>query len=334
MARRLYDGVRPAPPWSRRTYFCNCRPPDVTLAATRQYVEREVPDGPPLDVVASPPRRGGKIRVAYLSGDFRVHPVGHLTAELFERHDRGRFEIIGLSFGPDDKSDVRARIAKSFDDFHDLRTASDRDVAAFIRQSGIDIAVDLAGHTDRSRPGVLRYRAAPVQVNYLGYAGTMGADFIDYIIADKIVLPFEQQPYYAEKIVHLPDCFMVNDTTKRYRHRRHPEPGRGCPSKVLCSAASTTPTRFRPSFGVWMRLLADVDGSVLWLSNFDPVTNDNLRAAARAAGVDPGRIVFAPRSRCSPITLRVIGWPTCFSTRPATTPIPRPATRFGRDFRS
>jgi protein O-GlcNAc transferase len=298
VARRLYDGVQAgtsvvAPHMLLQMSW----PPDVTLAATRQYIEREVPDGPPLDVVVSP-GRSEKIRVAYLSPDFRVHPVGHLTAELFERHDRSRFEIIGLSFGPDDKSDLRSRIARSFDAFHDLRTASDREMATFIRQSGIDIAVDLAGHTDRSRTGVLRYRAAPVQVNYLGYAGTMGADFIDYIIADKVVLPFEEQPHYPERIVHLPDCFMVNDTTKTISSSTPSRTGEGLPEHGFVFASFNNAYKISAEiFQIWMRLLADVDGSVLWLSNFDPATNSNLRAAARAAGVDPARIVFAPRKQ-------------------------------------
>src|SRR5262249_17472322 len=127
--------------------------------------------------------------------------------------DRSRFKIVGVSFGADDKSELRARLAQSFDQFHDVRIASDRDAAALIRRLGIDIVVDLGGYTDGARPGILRYRPAPAQGSYLGYPGSMGADFIDYIIADEIILPFEQQPFYAEKIVHLPDCYQVNDRT-------------------------------------------------------------------------------------------------------------------------
>ncbi len=269
--------------------------PAVTLAATRRYVEREIPPGPRLE--PAPSAAGGdKIRVAYLSGDFRVHPVAYLTAELFERHDRGRFEIIGLSFGPDDKSALRARIARSFDQFHDVRTVDDRDVAALIRRLGIDIAVDLSGHTDNARPGVLRYRAAPVQVNYLGFAGTMGADFIDYIIADKVVLPLDQQPYYAEKIVHLPDCFLVNDATKAIS-RTPLRAEAGLPDKGVVFCCFNNAYKIsREVFAVWMRLLGQVDGSVLWLSRLDARACENLRVAARATGIDPGRIVFAPRA--------------------------------------
>jgi protein O-GlcNAc transferase len=269
--------------------------PDVTLSGTRRYVEREIPPGPRLNAGAAAVP-SDKIRVAYLSGDFRVHPVAYLTAELFERHDRSRFEIIGLSFGPDDRSEVRSRIAKSFDRFHDLRTTSDRDAVALVRALGVDIAVDLSGHTDNSRPGILRYRAAPVQVNYLGFAGTMGADFIDYIIADAIVLPFAQQPYYSEKIVHLPDCFLVNDATKTISPNAPSRAEAGLPEKGFVFCCFNNAYKISAGiFRVWMRLLTKVDGSVLWLSQLDSSASENLRAAARAAGVDPGRIVFAPR---------------------------------------
>jgi predicted O-linked N-acetylglucosamine transferase (SPINDLY family) len=270
-------------------------PPDVALAGARRYVEREVPAGPRLDA-ASPATHGDKIRVAYLSGDFRIHPVAYLTAELFERHDRSRFEVIGLSFGPDDNSELRSRIAKSFNQFHDVRTASDRDVAALVRRLGIDIAVDLSGHTDNARPGVFRYRPAPVQVNYLGYPGTMGADFIDYIIADKVVLPFEQQPHYVERIVHLPDCFLVNDATKPISPTTPSRAEAGLPERGFVFCCFNNAYKISAEiFGVWMRLLGQVDGSVLWLSQLDPRACDNLRDAARAAGIDPARIVFAPR---------------------------------------
>ena len=271
--------------------------PAVTLAAARRYVEREIPAGPRLDFGPST-TRNDKIRVAYLSGDFRVHPVAYLTAELFERHDRSRFDIIGVSFGPDDKSELRARIAKSFDQFHDVRTASDRDVAALIRRLGIDIAVDLSGHTDGARPGILRYRAAPVQVNYLGYAGTMGADFIDYIVADKVVLPFDQQLFYAEKIVHLPDCYQVNARPRAIAAATPPRPDAGLPQEAFVFCCFNNNYKIgRQVFDIWMRLLNAVPGSVLWLLRDNVGSQDNLRREAAARGVDPARLVFA--ERCS-----------------------------------
>jgi protein O-GlcNAc transferase len=278
-----------------QTLFQLAASPATTLAATRRYVAREIPPGPQLELG---PRGASsdRIRVAYLSGDFRVHPVAYLIAELFERHDRGRFDIIGLSFGADDRSELRSRIVKSFDQFHDLRTADDRDAAALIRRLAVDIVVDLGGYTDGARPGILRYRPAPVQVNYLGYAGTMGADFIDYIIADKVVLPFDQQPHYAEKIVHLPDCFMVNDTTRPIAEATPSRADEGLPARGFVFCCFNNAYKISAEiFGVWMRLLGKVDGSVLWLSQLDQIACDNLRAAARAAGIDPARIIFAPR---------------------------------------
>ena len=230
--------------------------PDVTLAATRRYVEREIPPGPRLDFGASV-ARSGKIRVAYLSGDFRVHPVAYLTAELFERHDRSRFEIIGVSFGPDDKSELRSRIAKSFDRFHDVRTVGDRDVAALIRRLGVDIAVDLSGHTENARPGILRYRPAPMQVNYLGYRRDHGRGFHR--------LHHRRQDRAAVR----PAAVLCGEdrSPAGLLHGQRPTKRdiaadavarRGGPAgqAASCSAASTTATRSRPQvFDVWMRLL-------------------------------------------------------------------------------
>jgi protein O-GlcNAc transferase len=271
--------------------------PEVTLAAARRYVEREIPPGPRLDFGAST-AGSDKIRVAYLSGDFRVHPVAYLMVELFERHDRNRFEIIGLSFGPDDKSELRSRIAKSFDQFHDVRTASDRDAAALMRRLGVDITVDLTGHTDNSRAGILRYRTAPAQVSYLGYPGTMGADFIDYIIADKVLLPFDQQRFYSEKIVHLPDCYQVNDRKRAIAARTLSRPDAGLPQEafVFCCFNNNYKIGQRV-FDIWMRLLKAVPGSVLWLLRDNAGARDTLRREAAARGVDPARLVFA--ERCS-----------------------------------
>lgn len=269
--------------------------PDVVLTATRRYVEREIPPGPRLDFGPSAPA-GDKIRVAYLSGDFRVHPVAFLTAEMFERHDRSRFEIIGVSFGPDDKSELRARLAKSFDQFHDVRLASDRDVAALIRRLGVDILVDLGGYTDGARPGILRYRPAPAQVSYLGYPGTMGADFVDYIIADKIVLPFDQQPFYAEKIVHLPGCYQVNDRTHTIAAAAPSRCEAGLPEGAFVFCCFNNSYKLGPQvFDIWMRLLSAIPGSVLWLLRDNAFTRDNLRREAATRGVDPARLVFAER---------------------------------------
>ena len=241
-------------------------------------------------------RHDGKLRIAYLSADFRRHPVASLIAQLIELHDRARFEIVGVSFGPDDHSDMRARLARAFDQFHDVRWQSDREVAELLSRMQVDIAVDLSGHTQDARLGILAYRPAPVQVTYLGYAGTTGAGFIDYVIADKTVLPLDQQPFYTERIVHLPDCFLVNDSTRKIAVRTPTRREAGLPDEgfVFCSFNNNNKIT-QPVFEVWMRLLRAVEGSVLWLSQDNVDARENLRHAAAARGIDPARLVFALR---------------------------------------
>ena len=237
-----------------------------------------------------------RIKIAYLSADFRQHPVAYLMAELLERHDRGRFEIIGLSFGPDDRSEMRARLVAAFDQFLDVRAKSDAEVARLLCELKVDIAIDLQGYTRDCRPRILAHRPAPIQVNYLGFPGTMGAEFIDYIIADETVVPFEHQPFYAEKIVHLPDCYQVNDTKRKIAEwmptRQEVElPEEGCAFCCFNNNWKITPE----VFGVWMRLLHAVEGSVLWLFGDNESAERNLRKEAQARGIDPARLVFAGR---------------------------------------
>ena len=240
------------------------------------------------------PAASAKLRIAYL-GDFNRHPVSYLTAGLFECHDRARFEIVGMALGPDDVSDVRARIAHSFDHFIDASSLSDDGAARMLRDLRIDIAVDLVGHTENSRPGVLARRPAPVQVSYLGYLATMGAHYIDYIIADPIVLPFDRQPFYSEAIVHLPDCFMVHDR-RQTAPRTMSRADAGLPRDgfVFCSFNHSYKIR-EPVFDAWMQLLRDVPGSVLWLLGANERAVTNLRDAAAARSVDPARLIFADR---------------------------------------
>ncbi len=241
-------------------------------------------------------RHGGKLRIAYLSADFRRHPVASLIAQLIELHDRAGFEIVGVSFGPDDHSDMRARLARAFDSFHDVRSLGDREVAELLSRMSVDIAVDLGGHTQDSRLGILAHRPAPVQATYLGYAGTTGAGFIDYVIADETVLPLDQQPFYTERIVHLPDCFLVGDSTRKIATRTPTRREAGLPDEgfVFCSFNNNSKIT-QPVFDVWMRLLRAIEGSVLWLSQDNVDAKESLRQAAAARGIDPARLVFAPR---------------------------------------
>ena len=240
--------------------------------------------------------RHERIRIAYLSADYRRHPTAYQMAELFELHDRARFEVMGISFGPNDNSDVRQRIAASLDTFFDVSCMSDLQIASWLRSQEVDITVDLMGHTGNSRLEILAHRPAPIQVNYLGYPGTTGADFIDYVIADPIVLPFEQQPYYTEKIVHLPDCYQVNDSRRRIATQTPTRKAVGLPDTgfVFCCFNNSYKIT-QEVFAVWMRLLQETEGSVLWLVRDSDAATRNLCAAAQAGGVAPGRLVFADR---------------------------------------
>ena len=219
--------------------------------------------------------------------------MAYQMAELFEVHDRDRFEILGFSGGPDDGSPIRRRIARAFDGFHDVAASTNEAIARRIHASGIDVLVDLNGHTIHSRIGALAWRPAPVQATYLGFPGTSGAPFIDYVIADATVAPMSDQPFFTERIVHLPDCYQVSD--------RRRKPAGEVPTRAECGLPDQAFVfrRFNSSYkisagivDVWMRILAATPGSVLWLVRAGDTMVANLRRAAAERGVDPGRIVF------------------------------------------
>ena len=254
------------------------------------YIRRILPPSLPL----AQGRYGhDKIRLAYLSADFHQHPTAQLLVELFERHDRSRFEVTAIAFGPDDGSTLRARLVKAFDRFEDVRGRSDLDVARILRAMEIDIAVDLNGHTQDARPGIFAHHAAPVQVNYLVYPGTTGAPFMDVILADRIVLPADQQPFFSEKIVYLPDCYQANDATREILPApTRAEAGLLAEAFVFCCFNNSWKIT-APMFDIWMRLLENVEGSLLWL--LDGPHAANLRREAAARGIDPARLVFAPK---------------------------------------
>jgi len=237
-----------------------------------------------------------RIRLAYLSADFYEQPTAYLAAGLFEQHDKSRFEVTGISFGPNQNSRMRQRLTGAFEHFIDVRDKSDQDIAELVRRLEIDIAVDLMGFTKNSRLNVLARRPAPIQVNYLGYIGTMGAEFIDYVIADKIALPFDQQPFYTEKIVHLPECFLVTDDQQEIAPWTPSREEAGLPRQgfVFCSFNNSYKLA-RPIFELWMRLLHAVEGSVLWLAESNAEMIVNLRREAQQLGIEGERIVFAPR---------------------------------------
>ncbi|MBS0579815.1 MAG: tetratricopeptide repeat protein [Proteobacteria bacterium] len=238
---------------------------------------------------------GPRIRVGYYSADFHNHATAQLMAECFELHDRQRFETFAFSFGAQTRDAMRARLEKAFDHFIDVRGKSDAEIARVSRDFQVDIAVDLKGFTQDSRPGIFAQRAAPLQVNYLGHPGTLGGDFWDYLFADHVLIPPACRAHYAEHVVYLPGSYQVNNRHRPVLARETTRSELGLPERgvVFCSFNSlykVTPT----VFDSWMRILQRVTGSVLWLLAEDPVAIDNLRREAQRRGVDAARLVFAP----------------------------------------
>ena len=241
------------------------------------------------------PFSGGKIRLAYCSADFNAHATSQLMVEVWERHDRARFEMIAFDYGADDSTPMRKRVKAAFDHFHVVAGQTPGTIAEKIAAEEVDIAVDLKGFTDGAPVEAFIRRPAPVQVNYLGYPGTMGDDFMDYILADAVVAPLSQQAFYAEKILHLPDCYQANDSK---RPPSHP-PGRqaaGLPLQGFVFCCFNNNWKITPAmFGIWMRLLKSVPGSVLWLIQDNEEAAGNLRRNAAQRGVEEERLIFAPR---------------------------------------
>ena len=239
---------------------------------------------------------GERIRVGYFSADYRDHATMHLMAGLLELHDRDRFEVTGFSFGPAVRDAVRARVESACERFIDVGHRSDREVAGLSRELGIDIAVDLKGYTGDARPGIFAHRAAPVQVGYLGYPGTLGAAYVDYLIADRTVVPEGSEGYYREQLLYLPDSYQVNDAKRRIAARRYEREELELPREGFVYCCFNSNYKILPAtFGVWMRILGRVPGSVLWLLEDNAEAAKNLRAAAAGHGVQPERLVFAPR---------------------------------------
>lgn len=240
--------------------------------------------------------RHERIRVAYLSADFHQHATALLMAGLFEAHDRGRFEITAISFGPDESGPMRQRLKRAFDRFLDVRAESDVAVVSLMQSLEIDIAVDLKGYTGDSRPAILTRRPAPIQVNYLGYPGTLGLEQIDYLLADPICLPPELRAQCSEAVVYLPDCYQVNDSNRVMAQHTPSRAEVGLPESQFVFCCFNNNYKLTPEiFSLWMQLLLRVPGSVLWLLGDNPAAVRNLRGEAERRGVSPERLVFAPR---------------------------------------
>jgi protein O-GlcNAc transferase len=269
--------------------------PDLQLNCARGYVAQKFPR-PATSAPPEPARavQAGRLRVAYVSGDLREHPVGYLLAGVLERHDHAAFEIIGVSLRPAESTTLGMRLRRACDRFIQVGESDDADIAAQMRELGVDVAIDLMGFTQGARLGIFANRAAPVQASWLGYPGTTGAPFMDYLIADAVVAAPDAQQWYAEQLVRLPYCYLPNDD----RREIAAVPTRaalGLPERSFVFCAFTNAYKINPPmFQVWMRLLREVPDSILWLRSLGPEPEANLAREAVLRGVDPARLVFAP----------------------------------------
>jgi len=237
-----------------------------------------------------------KIRIGYFSADFREHPVSYLSAELYELHDRSQFEIYAFSFGPDTQDDMNLRIKAGVDNFHDVHMMSYKDIVLLSRSLEIDIAIDLGGFSANNRLEIFAMTVAPIQINYLAYPGTMGADFIDYIVADEVLIPEDQKSNYSENIIYLPSCYMPQDSLRKISNKPITRQECNLPENSFIFCCFNNSFKITPQeFDIWMRLLRKVDGSVLWLIETNNLSEVNLKAEAKKRGVEPTRLIFAKK---------------------------------------
>ena len=277
-------------------------PADIQACSVIHALDRY----PPQPAMASRHSHAGKIRIGYVSGEFREQATAYLMAGLYECHDKNRFEIIAFDNGLNDASPIRQRLENAFDKFVDISPLSDRQAAERVLAEKIDILVNLNGYFGDHRMGVFAHRPAPIQVNYLGFPATLGAPYMDYILADRIVIPEEERRFYTEQVAYLPDSYQANDSKRAIAQDMPSRAENGLPGNgfVFCNFNASyklTP----PAFAAWMRILQKVPGSVLWLLEGDPHFSENLRREAEAQGVDGARLIFAPGLKLAPHLARL-----------------------------
>jgi len=268
--------------------------PRDQLHAAQQFVDTKLAKNLPSLTHGS--RYGhSKLRIAYCSSDFCLHPVSLLTVQLFELHDRNAFEVYGFCWSPEDGSATRARVKQAMDHFFTIHTLSDEEAARLIRSHEIDILVDLQGQTSGARANMLGYRPAPIQITYLGLPATTGLPSIDYVIADEFLIPPSETQYYSEKPLYMPHIYQVSDR-KRVQGQRPTRASCGLPEDGFVFCSFNNSYKYTPEvFGAWLNLLHKVPGSVLWLLADNPWAEKNLREVAQARGFSPDRLVFATR---------------------------------------
>ncbi|HET7032994.1 MAG TPA: tetratricopeptide repeat protein [Casimicrobiaceae bacterium] len=292
LAGKIERGERAATPWQILATPCSAalQRRAAEIAAKDRFPYAPAARGP-LDRPAHE-----RIRIGYFSADFHEHATAHLIAELFERHDRAKFELTAYSFGPTAETPMRRRLMAAFDNFVDVRDRSDQDVALLAIERETDIAVDLKGFSQSGRPGIFARRAAPIQVSFLGYPGTMGADYFDYLIADSTLVPEGDQRHYVEKIAYMPESYQVNDTQRTIPDAPIRRADLRLPEEAFVFCCFNNSYKITPAmFDRWMRVLLRVQGSVLWLLHDNEWAEANLRREAHQRGVAAERLIFAPR---------------------------------------
>lgn len=291
IARQIADGRLAALPFA---FLCQPATPALQRKCAELYAAETYPPAPAVDFPPSVP--GRRLRIGYLSADFHRHATTFLIAGLFERHDRSRFEIFGISFGKPHQDDMRARLEAGMEHFIDVYDKSDDEIVEIARQLELDIAIDLKGYTLNERAGIFARRIAPLQAQYLGYPGTMGAPFIDYIIADNVVIPPGHDQHYTEAVVRMPNSYQVTDRRREISDRAFTRADCGLPEQAFVFCCFNNNYKLTPdSFDIWMRLLRSVPGSVLWLLESSDGVSSMLRKEAVQRGVAPARLVFAHR---------------------------------------
>ena len=291
VSRKIQEKVRAAP-----SFHVLSLP--ISLSDQRAAAEiwslDKYPHNPSLGPISKTSYKS-KIRIGYYSADFHVHPVSILTVGLFEHHDKSKFELIAFSMGPETHDEMRERITKAFDQFIDVTSMSDKEVASLSRTLEIDIAIDLGGHTQGCRTGIFAFRAAPIQLSYIGYLGTMGANYYDYLIADRTIIPDKSQVYYSEKIVYLPS-YQVNDSKQEVPRNALSRQELNLPTSWFVYCCFNANYKITPTtFDGWMRILKKVPESVLLLYTDIKSSAENLKLEAEKRGVNPDRLIFGGR---------------------------------------
>jgi predicted O-linked N-acetylglucosamine transferase (SPINDLY family) len=292
LAERILNDESAANPFA---VLALCDSAAIQKKAAQIWIREKCAPDPSLGPI---PRRAlrDRIHVGYFSADFHDHATSYLIGELFELHDRSRFRITAFSFGPNSGSEMRSRLMAACDEFIDVGAQPDSEIASLARRLEVDIAVDLKGYTESNRAGIYAHRAAPLQVNYLGYPGTLGADYMDYLIADRTLIPQESLSGYAEHIAYLPHSYQANDARRKVSDRAFTRAQLGLPEAGFVFCCFNNNYKITPAvFDRWMRILERVSGSVLWLLEDNPAAAANLRREARRRNVSAERLVFAPR---------------------------------------